>query len=60
MLGYLQATNLLDAPGFAALVTGPVAVLTGDPALGTDLAAGRALDDRAALTEMRAVLATIG
>ncbi len=60
MLGYLQATRLLDAPGFAALVADPIAELTADPALGGDLAGGRALDDRAALAEMRAVLATLG
>lgn len=59
MLGYLQATHLLDAPGFAALVADPAAALTGDPMLDPDLAAGRDLDDHAALTEMRTLLATV-
>jgi predicted ATPase/DNA-binding SARP family transcriptional activator len=59
MLGYLQATHLLDAPGFAAFVAGPVAVLTGDTSLEDDVAAGRGLDDRGALSEMRALLGAL-
>lgn len=57
MLGYLEATRLLDAPGFAALAAEPAATVTGDPALGDALAAGRRLDDRAALAAMRGLLA---
>jgi predicted ATPase/DNA-binding SARP family transcriptional activator len=60
MLGYLQTTHLLDAPGFAALVTDPVAALTGDPTLDADIAEGRALDDRTALRLTRSLLATLG
>jgi predicted ATPase/DNA-binding SARP family transcriptional activator len=59
MLGYLQAVHLLDAPGFAALVADPSADLTADPALVADLATGGALDDRAALADMRAVLVAL-
>jgi hypothetical protein len=59
MLGYLQATHLLDAPGFAALVADPAAALTSDPTLDADLTAGRDLEDHAALTEMRTLLAAL-
>jgi hypothetical protein len=59
MFGYLQATHLLDAPGFAGLVADPAAALTGDPTLDVDLAAGRELDDHTALTEMRTLLGAL-
>jgi predicted ATPase/DNA-binding SARP family transcriptional activator len=59
MLGYLGATGLLDAPGFATLVAAPAATIAGDPALEERVAAGWALDDRGALAEMRALLGAL-
>lgn len=57
LLGFLEATNLLDAPAFAELVAAERASADADPALGAARDAGRALDARGALSEMRDVLA---
>lgn len=60
MLGYVQATGLLDAPGFAALVADAVAALSDDPAFADEHAAGQRLDGRTALRVMRELLAGLG
>lgn len=57
LLGFLESTNLLEAPAFAELVAGERAAAEADPALAAALAAGRTLHARDALREMRDLLA---
>lgn len=56
VLGYLQRTQLLEVPGFAALVASDIDTLASRPELVGDVATGRALEDRAALADLRRTL----
>lgn len=62
MLGYLETTGLLEAPGFRSLVADAADRIAAgaDPSLDRELAAGRELDDRGALAYMRDALAETG
>ncbi|MEQ9093214.1 MAG: hypothetical protein RLN63_03845, partial [Miltoncostaeaceae bacterium] len=56
LLGFLEATNLLDAPAFAELVAAERAAADADPGLDAARRGGRSLDARRALSETRALL----
>ena len=56
MLGYLEATNLLDTPAFRALVADAASAVAASGGAEDEQAAGRALDDRGALAFMRDAL----